>query len=100
MYLVFRIGFAEHIKLIVIFRLIHFDGMSSMSTNDACILVPYERPVSMWKTLTDGLSVAERDYVKIYLGQSLIEQYEEIEGEVENLLDIWRDYRYLMLHDK
>mgnify|MGYP002378875767 CR=1 FL=1 len=57
------------------------------------IFVPYDKPISIWKTLSTSLNSAERDYVKFYLGQALIEQCEEIESEIESLLDIWRDYR-------
>lgn len=67
--------------------------MSAMSASHSSVLVPYEKPVSTWKTLTNGLNAAECEYVKFYLGQSLIEKYVEIEGEVDSLLDIWRDYR-------
>lgn len=68
--------------------------MSSISTSDSTLFVPYDKPISTWKTLSTSLNPAERDYVKFYLGQALIEQCEEIEGEIENLLEIWRDYRY------
>jgi hypothetical protein len=67
--------------------------MSAMSASHSSVFVPYEKPVSTWKTLTNGLKTAECEYVKFYLGQSLIDKYEEIEAEVDGLLDIWRDYR-------
>ena len=67
--------------------------MSSIRASDSSVFVPYEKPVSTWKTLTTGLKTAECEYVKFYLGQALVEKYEEIEGEVDSLLEIWRDYR-------
>jgi hypothetical protein len=67
--------------------------MSSISAIDSALFVPYDKPLSTWKTLSTNLNPAECDYVKFYLGQSLIEQCEEIEGEIDNLLEIWRDYR-------
>ncbi|UJR27009.1 hypothetical protein I4U23_008314 [Adineta vaga] len=67
--------------------------MSSLSTTDSSLFVPYDKPTSTWKILLTNLNPAERDYVKFYLGQVLIEQCEEIEGEIDSLLDIWRDYR-------
>ncbi len=67
--------------------------MNSLLTTDSSLFVPYDKPTSTWKTLLTSLNPAERDYVKFYLGQSLVEQCEEIEGEIDSLLDIWRDYR-------
>jgi hypothetical protein len=67
--------------------------MSAKSTTDTALFVPYDKPLSIWKTLSINLNPAECDYVKFYLGQALIEQCEEIEGEIDNLLEIWRDYR-------
>lgn len=64
-----------------------------MSSKTSSVLIPYEKPVSTWKTLSDGLNTAERDYMKFYLGRALVEKYEEIEAEIESLLEIWRDYR-------
>ncbi|CAF3845638.1 unnamed protein product [Rotaria magnacalcarata] len=74
-------------------RKLTFHGMSSSSKNHSSQFIPYDKPLSTWKELSTNLNPAERDYVKFYLGQSLIEQCEEIESEVDNLLDIWRDYR-------
>ena len=73
--------------------------MSSIPVIDSAIFVPYDKPLSTWKALSTSLNPAERDYVKFYLGSTLIEQCEEIEGEIENLLEIWRDYRYSNLID-
>lgn len=67
--------------------------MISISAIDSSLYVPYEKPISTWKTLLTNLNPAERDYVKFYLGQALIEKCEEIEGEIDSLLEIWRDYR-------
>lgn len=67
--------------------------MNSKKINHPTEIIPYEKPISTWKILSDGLNGAERDYMKFYLGQTLIEKYEEIEAEIESLLDIWRDYR-------
>ena len=67
--------------------------MTSSSASDCPVFVPYDKPVSTWRTLSIGLNSAERDYVKFYLGLSSVERYEEIEGEIDSLLDIWRDYR-------
>jgi hypothetical protein len=67
--------------------------MNSTSTIDSALFVPYDKPISIWKTLSTSLNPAERDYVRFYLGQALIEQSEEIEGEIDSLLEIWRDYR-------
>ena len=64
-----------------------------MSGHDSSVFVPYEKPISTWNTLVESLNVAERDYMKTYLGQSLIERYQEIESEIDSLLEIWRDYR-------
>ncbi|CAF0736376.1 unnamed protein product [Adineta ricciae] len=60
---------------------------------DSSVFVPYDKPISTWKSLLTSLSSAECDFVKLYLGQALIEQCEEIEGEIDSLLEIWRDYR-------
>ena len=67
--------------------------MSAKSTTNPALFVPYDKPLSTWKKLSDTLNPAECDYVKFYLGQVLIEQCEEIEGEIDSLLEIWRDYR-------
>ncbi len=67
--------------------------MNSISTTDSSLFTPYDKPTSTWKTLLTSLNPAERDYVKFYLGQALVEQCEEIEAEIDSLLDIWRDYR-------
>ncbi len=75
-----------------LFRLI-IHGMSSIPAIDSTLFVPYDKPISTWRTLSTILNPAERDYVKFYLGQALIEQCEEIESEIDSLLEIWRDYR-------
>ncbi|CAF4234090.1 unnamed protein product [Rotaria sp. Silwood2] len=62
-------------------------------TDSSSFYIPYDKPISTWKTLLTSLNPAERDYVKSYLGQALIEQCEEIENEIDSLLDIWREYR-------
>jgi hypothetical protein len=67
--------------------------MSSKTKTNSPLFVPYDKPPSTWKTLSTSLKPAERDYVKSYLGHALVEQCEEIEGEIDNLLEIWRDYR-------
>jgi hypothetical protein len=67
--------------------------MSAKSTTNSALFVPYDKFLSTWKKLSTSLKPAECDYVKFYLGQALIEQCEEIEGEIDNLLEIWRDYR-------
>jgi hypothetical protein len=67
--------------------------MSSKSVIDSSLFVPYNKPLSTWKTIATSLNPTECDYVKFYLGQALVEQCEEIEGEVDNLLEIWREYR-------
>lgn len=82
----------DNIDLYQNFRSI-FDDMNTTSTNDSALFVPYDKPISTWRTLSTNLNPAERDYVKSYLGQALIQQCEEIEGEIDNLLEIWRDYR-------
>jgi hypothetical protein len=67
--------------------------MSSISKINSSLFVPYDKPISTWKTVSTSLNSAERDYVKFYLGQALIEKCEGIEGEIDSLLEIWRDYR-------
>ncbi|CAF3432089.1 unnamed protein product [Rotaria sp. Silwood1] len=72
--------------------------MNSIPKTNSCsssssLYIPYDKPVSTWKTLSTSLNPAECDYVKFYLGQALIEQCEEIENEIDSLLDIWREYR-------
>jgi len=67
--------------------------MSSKSVFNSPVFIPYNKPISTWTTLSTSLKPAERDYVKSYLGQALVEQCEEIEQEIDNLLEIWREYR-------
>lgn len=67
--------------------------MSSLSAKNSSLFIPYEKPLSTWKAIATSLNPTELDYVKSYLGQALIEQSEEMENEIDNLLDIWRDYR-------
>lgn len=70
------------------------EKMNSNDLNETSVYLPYEKPISTWNKLCEDLNEVERDFLKIYLGRPLISRYEQIESEIDNLLEIWREYRF------
>ncbi|XP_060596231.1 uncharacterized protein LOC132750299 [Ruditapes philippinarum] len=56
-------------------------------------LQAYQPPISLWKLVKQYVPDHEREEIKSMLGESLIDQSQELHQEIETLLEIWRDYR-------
>lgn len=57
-------------------------------------LQAYEPPLSLWNLVEQHVSPYEQTEIKNMLGESLVDQTLELHGEIDTLLEIWRDYRY------
>ncbi|XP_048761894.2 sodium-dependent lysophosphatidylcholine symporter 1-like [Ostrea edulis] len=53
----------------------------------------YEPPISLWSIVEQYIPVHEHEEIKGMLGESLVDQSQELRIEIDTLLDIWRDYR-------
>ncbi|BFY99894.1 hypothetical protein BsWGS_02934 [Bradybaena similaris] len=53
----------------------------------------YTPPLSLWHLVEQHVPQHEHEEIKSMLGASLVEQSQELHGEVEMLLDIWREMR-------
>ncbi len=60
--------------------------------NDASC-APYEPPESLWQLIRSVANERELDVIKRVIGESLIETSLDLHGEIDTLLEIWRDYR-------
>jgi len=55
---------------------------------------PYEPPVPVWAIVKKSLNTdQEKAFMKEILGDSLVDQTVELHAEVDNLLEIWREFR-------
>jgi hypothetical protein len=56
--------------------------------------VPYEPPESLWQLIRSVANERELDVMKRVIGESLVETSLDLHGEIDTLLEIWRDYRH------
>ncbi|RNA27967.1 coiled-coil domain-containing 24-like [Brachionus plicatilis] len=61
---------------------------------DAVDLLAYDPPPSLWQYVQSLANRAELDAIRQKIGHDLVEESLELHAEIDNLLEIWRDYRH------
>jgi hypothetical protein len=62
------------------------------NTVDHIWLHEYEPPDSLWRLISEICIECELDVIKKRIGTTIVEQSIDLHGEIDTLLDIWRDY--------
>ena len=54
----------------------------------------YDPPQSLWQYVQSVANPIELDAIRVKIGDDLVEESLELHAEIDNLLEIWRDYRH------
>lgn len=60
---------------------------------EAVDTLAYEPPQSLWQYIQSLANPVELDAIRLKIGVGLVEESLELHAEIDNLLEIWRDYR-------